>query len=167
MTRARLRVSTCIAALLLGASPLAAQRGATAAAAQRPTMERLATVVARRLQLTGDQAQRLQTTTRRFAAQREQLLAQERTARRTLRAQLAAGDSADQQLVGRQLDELLRLQQRRVQLVSDEQHELASFLNPVQRAEFLGMQERAFRAAQQIRQQRAREASARGGPRRP
>jgi hypothetical protein len=81
-------------------------------------------------------------------------MAEERETRRTLRAQLAAGDSADQQLVAQQLDALLHLQQQRVQLLADEQRELAAFLTPVQRAEFLGMQERAFRAAQQLRQQR-------------
>jgi hypothetical protein len=41
-----------------------------------------------------------------------------------------------------------------VELVGQEQKELANFMTPVQRAEFLGMQERAFRAAQQLRQRR-------------
>ena len=57
--------------------------------------------------------------------------------------------------MGRQLDDLLRLQQRRTQILADEQRELAGFLSPVQRARFLGLQERAFRAAQQVRQKRA------------
>ena len=150
-----MRLVILVAALVAGAAPLAAQRSAGGGVPARPAMERLANAVARRLNLDADQAQRLQTTTRRFATDREQLMRQERQARQALRAQLAAGQAADQQAVGRQLDDLLRLQQRRVQLLSDEQRELAGFLSPVQRAEFLGMQERAFRAAQQIRQQRA------------
>lgn len=147
---------TAIAMAVALASSATAQRPGQGAATQaRPALERLATVVARRLKLTTEQQTRLQTTTRRFATEREQLIAQERTARRTLRDQLARGDSADQPAVGKQLDELLRLQQRRSQLVADEQRELAAFLTPVQRAQFLAMQERAFRAAQQIRQKRA------------
>ena len=143
------------------AQPLVAQ---PPRAGDRAGVARLAAIVQRKLRLTDDQASRLQTTTRRFASDREQLLAQERTARRALRAQIAAGDGADQTALGRQLDELLRLQQKRVQIVADEQRELAAFLTPMQRAEFLGMQERAFRAAQQIRQQRGGGAGARRQP---
>ena len=64
------RVAAVAAALAVGAAPAAAQRAGGLGAPARPAMERLATAVARRLNLTPDQAQRLQTTTRRFATER-------------------------------------------------------------------------------------------------
>lgn len=150
-----MRVVAALGAALALAGPLHAQRAGQAGKPARPAMERLGAVVARRLKLTAEQQTKLQAATRRFATEREQVVAQERAARRALRGDLAAGDAADQQAVAKHLDDLLRLQQRRTQILADEQRELAAFLTPVQRAEFLGLQERAFRAAQQIRQQRA------------
>lgn len=123
--------------------------------APRQAMQRLAQVVQRRLGLTDEQAAQLRQATGRFAAQRQQLMVRERATRRALRAATERGDSADQDAVARQLDELLQIQQRRVQIVADEQRDLARFLTPLQRAQFLALQERAFRAAQQVRQQRA------------
>jgi Spy/CpxP family protein refolding chaperone len=112
--------------------------------------------VQRRLGLTGEQSVRLRETTRRFAAQRQQIMQRERETRRALRLATAPGDSsADQKVIGRQLDSLVALQQRRVALLAEEQREMATFLTPYQRAQFLAMQERALRAAQQLRQQRA------------
>jgi len=125
------------------------------AGAPRPALEQLAQVVQRRLGLNADQAARLRETTGRFAAQRQQLMQRERETRRALRQATAAGDSADQKVIAQQIDALVRLQQQRVALVSDEQRELSAFMTPYQRAQFLAMQERAFRAAQQLRQQRA------------
>lgn len=157
----RSSLTIALFSLVLGAAPVIAQPiGPRPGAPGRPAMDRLAAVVQRRLRLSNEQATRLQGVTRRFASEREQLMGQEREARRALRAQVAGGEYADQQAVGRQLDELLRLQQRRTQILVDEQRELATFLTPLQRAEFLGMQERAFRAAQQIRQQRQKAAAA-------
>ena len=56
--------------------------------------------------------------------------------------------------MARMLDDLLAVQRSRVELVAAEQRDLGRFLTPIQRAEFLAMQERAFRAAQQMRMQR-------------
>lgn len=121
----------------------------------RPALQRLAVIVQKRLGLTDEQSAKLRATTGRFAQQRQQLMLREREARRTLRMQTALGDSADQRAIAQQLDALVSMQQRRVQLVADEQKELAAFLTPLQRAQFLALQERAFRAAQQQRQKRA------------
>jgi periplasmic protein CpxP/Spy len=128
----------------------------------RAVMQRLAQAVQRRLGLTDDQATRLRTTTARFATQRQQLMAQERETRRALRRLSEGADSVDQQGIARNLDELLRIQERRIQIVGEEQRELARFLTPLQRAQYLALQERAFRAAQQQRQQRQRPAGDRG-----
>lgn len=120
----------------------------------RPMMDRMSEMVQRKLRLTDDQARQLRDATGQFATQRQQLLRQERSLRRELRDELARGETARQDRVAALLDNLLGLQRQRADLVSAEQRTLSRFMTPVQRAEFLAMQERAFRAAQQLRQQR-------------
>ena len=160
-------LGTLAAALVFGlgaAGDAAAQGGAGGGRrAQRPAMERLAGAVQRQLGLTDDQAARLRDATRRFATQREALLREERAARVALREAVAERESADAGRVARLIDELLRMERRRVDLRVEEQRELARFLTPVQRAQFMAMQERASRAAQQLRAQR----DGQGPPRRP
>lgn len=129
----------------------------------RPAMDRLAQAVQRRLGLSDEQARQLRDATGRFATERERLFRQERVLRRDLRAELARGSAAQQDRVGKMLDDMWDLQRRRVELVGAEQKDLARFLTPVQRAEFLALQERAMRAAQQFRAQR--EAGQAGPPR--
>jgi Spy/CpxP family protein refolding chaperone len=156
------------AASLALATPATAQRAPglpRGPGENRAAMQQLAVVVQRRLGLTNQQATRLRETTARFATERQQLMQREREMRRALRAATAAGDSAvDQRLVGRQLDSLVALQQRRVALLAEEQREMSTYLTPYQRAQFLAMQERAFRAAQQLRQRRAAQRGAKGDP---
>ena len=120
----------------------------------RPAMERMAEAVKRRLGLNDEQARRLRDATARYAAERQQLFRRERALRREMRDELARGTAAQQERVARMLDDLLAVQRSRVELVAAEQRDLARFLTPIQRAEFLALQERAFRAAQQMRMQR-------------
>ena len=124
----------------------------------RAPLQQLAAIVQRRLGLNDEQAAKLRQTTGRFAVQRQELLRQEREARRALRLEMERGDSANQPEVARRLDALLQVQKQRVELMAGEQRDLAGFLTPVQRAQFLAMQERAFRAAQQLQQQKRRAA---------
>jgi hypothetical protein len=133
----------------------------------RAAVDRMAEAVQRRLGLNDEQAQRLRTTTASYASQRQQLLRRERTLRRELREELARGSAAQQERVGRMLDDLLGLQRSRADLVAAEQRDLARFLTPVQRAEFIALQERAFRAAQQARMQREARDGTPGEPGRP
>jgi Spy/CpxP family protein refolding chaperone len=79
----------------------------------------------------------------------------ERESRRALRFEVSRGPAADQGRVRASLDALVSAQQRRAALLADEQRELAAFLTPLQRAQYLGLQERAFRAAQRLRGRRA------------
>lgn len=163
MTRPRVRLRWVAALLLLaggaGGRPAAAQQGgggrvSERVAGHRPAMDRMAELVQRRLGLSDDQANRLRASTSRHVAQREQLLREERRLRRALREEVARGPAAAQDRVARMLDELVALQRQRLDVLSAEQRDLAQFLTPVQRAEFMAMQERAFRAAQQMRLQR-------------
>lgn len=162
----RLRVWTAVlvAVVAAGASAPAAdaQPPGHAGGRGRPELEQLARVVQRRLQLDDAQAARLREVSARYAGRRQALVASERNARRTLREQLTRGDAADQARVATAIDALVQSQQRRSALVAEEQRELAAFLTPVQRARFLGLQERAFRAAHRARMER--ESDRRGGP---
>lgn len=153
------------------ASPLAAQR-ADGAPPARPQLERqvrqrIARVVQERLALTDAQMQRLEATNRRFEERRRTLLEAEREARRELRAQLEAGDRADQKRVSELLDRLLSCQDQRLALVREEQRELAGYLTPVQRAKYLVLQDQLRRRVEEMRGQRRGGGPPRRGPGRP
>lgn len=115
--------------------------------------QRTGELVRRRLQLTGDQMARLQTTNRQFEQQRMGLLARERDLRRELRQQLATGDQANQGRVGELLDQTLALHRQRLDLAQSEQRELAKFLKPVQRAKYFGLQNELRRRTQEMQGQ--------------
>ena len=83
---------------------------------------------------------------------------QEREERLTLRRDILAGASADQDRVATALDRVLELQRRRAQLQIDEQRALAAFMTPVQRAKYAALQEQLRRRAQNLRGQRGRRA---------
>jgi hypothetical protein len=153
---------------LLGLVAVAtAAAGYAGAQAQAPPpragLERLAAIVQRRLALTDQQAARLRVVSARYARDRQALVARERDARRVLREEVPRGDAADQERVQRALDALVAAQQRRAAVVAAEQRELSAFLSPVQRARYLGLQERAFRAAQRARGAREERAGDAGG----
>jgi len=115
--------------------------------------QRMQELVRRRLQLTDDQMSRLQASNRQFEAQRVALFARESEIRRELRQQMIAGDSANQTRVGELLDQTLRLQRQRLDLVENEQRELAKFLRPVQRARYFGLQNEMRKRMQQLGEQ--------------
>lgn len=161
----KLRVILCIAlaAMALADAPALAQRAtreaAPAAGARRQRLERqiaerLGQVVRRELQLDDAGMRRLQRTNQRFEGKRRELVRRERTARAALRAQLADDTSPDQARVAALLDELLVVNRDRTQLLADEQRELATFLTPVQRARYLGIQEQFRRRVEEARRGR-------------
>ena len=80
MIRRLLRGAVAAAALLLLASPVAAQ-----GVAGRPAIDRLAAAVQRQLGLSREEARQLRDATRRFAAERDRLMMQERATRLELR----------------------------------------------------------------------------------
>ncbi len=102
--------------------------------------ERTAELVRRRLQLNDDQMARLKAANQQLERQRVALVTEERQARMALRSELMSGEAANQQKVSGLLDQLMRLQRQRLDLVEAEQRELAKFLTPVQRAKYLGLQ---------------------------
>lgn len=155
----RLRSVMLAAFVLVAPSVVAGQQGPPPGPPSRDTMmpmvrQRMDQMIRRRLGLTDDQARRLAATTRRFESRRLALFGQEREARGALRDHLESGDSTRGPQVAVLLDRLLQVQRARLDLVEQEQKELAAFLTPIQRAQFLGLEE----------QMRARMESVRGRP---
>jgi hypothetical protein len=113
--------------------------------------QRTGEIVQRRLGLTQDQMTKLQASNKDFEKQRMDLMTRERTTRQMLRAQIMMGDSANQSKVSQLLDQSIQLQRQRLDLLQSEQRELGKFLNPVQRAKYLGLQTEMRQRAQQLR----------------
>ena len=169
-------VRTALVAAILGIaapSPLHAQaqgdpaeRGARRQALERQVKERIGREVQERLQLDDAQMRKLGETNQRFEAQRRLLVAEERAARMGLREEMLRGDSASQERVGTLLDALIGVQRKRVELLEQEQRALSAFLDPVQRAGYLVMQEQTRRRMDEMRR-RARRSGAGGRPGQP
>jgi hypothetical protein len=144
-----------LAALLLAiAPPVSAQRAPVPrqrAQLEQRLEQRIAEIERRELQLSPDQAERLAAARRQFEAERLPLLQRERQLRRALRSELQAGGAADQKRVDGHLSELLQLQRRRLDITEREQHALAAFLTPVQRARYLALQENLRNRLEQAR----------------
>src|SRR6188508_2102592 len=121
-----------VAAIAIAASPVVAQRaermqaqpgmpGQGRAGLERQFRERLAEVVRRRLDLNETQMRQLGEVNNRYEQERMLLLRDERQMRQALRAEVLAGDSADQTKVAELLDRALRIQRQRLDLTEREQ----------------------------------------------
>ena len=119
---------------------------------------RLAAVAKRQLNLTDAQVEKLQKTTQRLAERRRLMMEQERDVRMSLRDELISGDSTRQKQVGDLLDRMVKVQRQRVDLLDEEQKDLATFLTPIQRAKYFGLEEDLRRRLDEMRAQRM------GGP---
>jgi Spy/CpxP family protein refolding chaperone len=151
----------------LGAGELAAQPtrrqksapGARAAAPRSQLEARLRRglwrVVKNRIGLTDAQMTQLAEANRSFDARRKALAAQERAERQALRREALAGASADQPRIAASIDKVLQIQRQRVDLQIEEQHALAAFMTPLQRAKYAALQEQLRRRADRLRGQRA------------
>jgi Spy/CpxP family protein refolding chaperone len=121
---------------------------------ERQFRERLAEVVRRRLNLDDAQMRQLGQVNSRFERDRLILLRDERRVRQSLRAEVLAGDSANQPRVSDLLDQALKIQQRRLDLTAEEQRELSAFMTPVQRAKYFAIQDDLRRRMEELRQNR-------------
>jgi periplasmic protein CpxP/Spy len=151
---------TLLAALAVAAAagPAAAQRpdarGEQRATLEQQVRQRIAAVVKERLQLSDAQMRRLEETNRRYDDQRRSLFQREREARGALRDEVTAGERANQDHAAALIDQLLRVQRQRLDLVEQEQRDLAAFLTPVQRAKFLALQDQIRRRVSEMRARR-------------
>jgi protein CpxP len=120
-------------------------------ALERELNERTAAVLRRRLGLNDSQMARLQATNRQFEEQRRSLFERERQTRVELRREVLAEDQASQNRIAELLDQTLQLERQRLDLIQEEQRELAKFLSPIQRAKLLGFQAELRRRTQDMR----------------
>ncbi len=138
------------------AAPLRAQDAADDA--QRPAVQalqrRVYDVVQRTLSATNDQMRQLGEVNHRYQEQRRELNQKDRQARQTIRAEVLRDSSANEELVSQMLDQLVEVQRRRLEIFTREQHDLAKFLTPVQRAKYATLQEGLRRKVEQLRQRR-------------
>jgi protein CpxP len=138
------------------AAPLGAQGGGDSA--QRPLVQalqrRVLEVVQRTLGASDDQMRQLVEVNRKYEGERRALNQRDRAARQTIRAEVLRDSLADQNMVGRMLDELVDVQKQRLDVFGREQRDLARFLTPVQRAKYATLQEGLRKKVEQLRQQR-------------
>jgi Spy/CpxP family protein refolding chaperone len=154
------RVLGIVVLTALAATAASAQQGANAANPNRVALEqqfreRSAKVAQQRLGLTDAQLAQLEQTNARYAPQLNQLVTQERETRRQLRAEMMAGNQANQQHVSDLMDTSIRLQKQRIALVEQEQKDLSRFMSPTQRAGYAALQNQVRRRAQELSRGRA------------
>ena len=152
-------LAIAVGALVAAAPPAAAQRpdaprGGNRQQLEQRVRERFADVVRRRVGLSDDQMRKLAQISERFEGQRRTLVEQERDVRIGLRSEVMAGDKANSERVSQLLDQMVRVQRERVALLEQEQRELATFMTPVQRARYLGVQDQVRRAIEEMRRRR-------------
>lgn len=114
--------------------------------------ERFEALLKERLALTDQQLQQMRDVNTRLDGKRRELFAEERSVRREMRDALkGAEDQATQDRVAQLMERAMRVQRARLDLVENEQRDLAAFLTPVQRAKYLGLQEQLRRRADEMR----------------
>lgn len=160
-------VRTGLLALVLVLAPASsgwAQRGTGMRQGQPNRMqleqrlrERLATLLKTQLGLDDQQMQQLSEVNQRFDVRRRALLQREFATRRGLREEVMKKDAADGARVETLLTEQFRIDRERIDLTEAEQRDLARFLTPVQRAQYMAVQEQFRREIDQLR-------GGRGGP---
>jgi periplasmic protein CpxP/Spy len=123
---------------------------------QRPAVQalqrRMLEIVQRTLGASDDQMRQLADVNRRYQPERRELNQRDRQARQAIRAEVLRDSLADQKLVARELDALVDVQRKRIEIFSSEQRDLARFLTPVQRAKYATLQEGLRRKIEQLRQ---------------
>ena len=135
------------------------RRNAASMDAERTEMERrfqarLDTIVRERLQLTDEQFTKLRDVASRTESVRRALRRDEYTARYALRRELMAGARASETRVAEILDQMPKLEQRKLDLLETEQRELATFLTAIQRARYFALQDELRRSMQELQRNR-------------
>lgn len=150
-----------LALALLVAAPLSAQNdrpppGGFAPVAPRDSLilmiqDRLARQVKEQLGLTDDQAEKLKLTSMQWFSRHRRLESRERQLRAALATQMRPGVAADQDSVGRLVDELFAVKVSQVETYRDELDAM-DYLTPVQRAQFFILRDRVLKRIQEARE---------------
>lgn len=121
---------------------------------ERRFRQRLDVIVKERLELTDDQHGRLREVASRTENARRTLRREEYAARMAMRRELLAGARANETRVAELLDGMPVLERRRLDLLEQEQRELAKFLSPLQRARYFALQDELRRGMQELQWRR-------------
>jgi periplasmic protein CpxP/Spy len=151
-----------------GQPPVRDVRGMRADDPRRQELEkrfqqRVENMVRQRLQLTDDQAVKLREVATRAEGARRVLRRDEMQARQAMREELLAGDNANEARVVELLEQMPKLERRRLDLLEQEQRELSRFLTPVQRARYFALQDELRRGMQELQRRRMGADSSAGG----
>ncbi len=152
-------LATLMAGPLSAQDPAAGQPG-RAGELRRLIEERFTARVQEELGLTDQQSARLREVVWQYFAKRRAMEAEERQLRQGLAAELRPGVAANSDNVARLTDQLLDVKLRYVQSYKDELRDQASFLNPVQRAQYLILRERLLDRIKEAQEQRAADTTA-------
>ena len=159
--RVRQVVGAMALALPMMAGIAQAQQGGRAGGPpmSRPQMEQrlragLWRIAKQRLGFNDEQMNRLTATNQRFDARRRDINQRERAERQALRREVLAGDSANQDRIATAMDQLLKLQHQRLDVMAEEQKELSTFMTPLQRAKYAALQEQVRRRVDALRRER-------------
>jgi len=153
------RLVWLVAFLAVGVAPVVRAQNDSAASPQAEQMRRqiefrFGQQVQATLGLTDQQAAQLRATFQTYSQQRRAMERNERALKQALQAQLLPGVAANADSVARMTDQLLALKVTYAQTFVDENHDMARYLSPVQRAEFQVMRERLLARIEDIRRQR-------------
>jgi hypothetical protein len=162
-----MRALVVLAVLALLPLSADAQRGTRGDTTRRPPgemdrriQERMGQILKEQLRLTDAQVRQMQEVNRKFGPRRGQIGREERMVRDQMRREMANRDSDGGPELSRLLERLLEVQRARLNLLEEEQKELALFLTPMQRARYMAFEEELQRRTDEMR--RANES--RGGP---
>ena len=117
---------------------------------ERQVQRMLYQMTRRRVGLTDPQMNQLIPINQRFEGQRRAILRQERETRLALRDAMRDSAQVDQGKITGYLDKLVQLQRQRVDLIEQEQKDLAQFMTPLQRARYTALQEQVRRRVEQM-----------------
>lgn len=121
---------------------------------ERRLQDRINQVVRQRLALTDEQFARLRDVASKIEDDRRALRTDEAITRFSMRQELLAGDRVNEARVTDLLAKMPQMERRRLELMENEQRELAKFLSPSQRARYLGLQDELRRSMQELQRRR-------------
>jgi len=110
--------------------------------------------VKQELNLNADQATKLRDTQERFGTRRRAMMQQQFERRRALDGQMRPGMPANADSVNKLMDGMRTGRAEMVRIDQDEDREMAGYLTPVQRAQFLQMRERLMQRVGEMRMER-------------
>ena len=110
--------------------------------------------VKQELNLNADQATKLRDTQERFGTRRRAVMQQQVERRRALDGQMRPGIPANADSVNKLMDGMRTGRAEMVRIDQDEDREMAGYLTPVQRAQFLRMRERLMQRVGEMRMER-------------